>query len=632
MIDAVLADGERGAADVGHAVADADVLDAAGEPDRLALGARGVVERLDLVERRFEPDSAQRLARAEAAALDERVAPAHLPGVDAELVREHVDAALDGEARLIGAEPAHGSAGRIVGVDGDAFDVDVGHVVGAGGVAARALDDLAADRGVGTLVADEPHPDCGELAVGVAPDGVGHLDRMALGVQPDRLHPIDRQLHRPAGHRGQKRRLRLDREVLLAAERASAAHQRHRQLVRRQRQRAGDLPMVVVNALALGVDVQLLCRCTIYVDAPAGHRQARLRLEEGVLDELRRPGPGDHVRRARQRRVGIAARRLRRRQHVVGVAVLRMQQRRTGGERLRGRGQRLEHLVVDGDELGGAARDQAAVGRDGDDDVAGVARLLADGDEERPVGIDEPLPALSRHVGGTDDRVYARQRPRGRHVDGANARPRMRREHHGAVQHPGHGEVVDVLAIAERQLLRLVLGQRCADLPRPITVGQCGGARQHLRGQLDRVDDLDVAGAATQVRPEALRDLGACRQRRLLENMMRAHNNAGDAEAALHGRRDGECAREYAARAFVDAFERDDAASRRLVGGHRTRHLRLAIDEHGTAAALARRRAAVLGRRDGTTLADDLEERRALVGVDGTRLAVQRQLDARHPR
>ena len=50
---AVLLDGERGAADVGHAVADADVLDAAGEPDRLALGARGVVVRLDLVERRF---------------------------------------------------------------------------------------------------------------------------------------------------------------------------------------------------------------------------------------------------------------------------------------------------------------------------------------------------------------------------------------------------------------------------------------------------------------------------------------------------------------------------------------------------------------------------------------------------
>ena len=50
----------------------------------------------------------------------ERVAVADLPGVEADLLGEQVEAALDGEAGLVGAEAAHGAARRIVGVGGDA--------------------------------------------------------------------------------------------------------------------------------------------------------------------------------------------------------------------------------------------------------------------------------------------------------------------------------------------------------------------------------------------------------------------------------------------------------------------------------------------------------------------------------
>ena len=59
----------------------------------------------------------------------ERVPPADLPGVDADLLGQHVDAALHGEGRLVGAEAAHRAAGRIVGVDRDRLDVDVRHLV-----------------------------------------------------------------------------------------------------------------------------------------------------------------------------------------------------------------------------------------------------------------------------------------------------------------------------------------------------------------------------------------------------------------------------------------------------------------------------------------------------------------------
>ena len=111
---------------------------------------------------------------------------------------------------------------------------------------------------------------------------------------------------------------------------------------------------------------------------------------------------------------------------------------------------------------------------------------------------------------------------------------------------------------------------------------------------------------------------------------MRAHNNARDAEAALHRGADGEGAGEHLALALVDALERDDVAMGRLVGGHGAGDLGLAVDEDGAAAALARRRAAVFGRGDAAPLAQDLEEGRTFVGVDRPRAAVDGQLDARH--
>jgi hypothetical protein len=62
------------------------------------------------------------------------------------------------------------------------------------------------------------------------------------------------------------------------------------------------------------------------------------------------------------------------------------------------------------------------------------------------------------------------------------------------VQHAGHAHVVDVAAVAERERCRLVLRSAATDLGR-----QRGRADVAVGDRFDRVEDLDVAGAATEM-------------------------------------------------------------------------------------------------------------------------------------
>ena len=65
------------------------------------------------------------------------------------------------------------------------------------------------------------------------------------------------------------------------------------------------------------------------------------------------------------------------------------------------------------------------------------------------------------------------------------------------MQHAGHADVVDVVAVAERQFAASYLA------PEPPTVAARGRLELLALGdRVDRVEDLDVAGAATQVGAE----------------------------------------------------------------------------------------------------------------------------------
>ena len=124
--DVLEADGEADAA--ADALASRRVAGASGQPDRLA---RQRLRLGDLQLRR----AADHLGHRQGAGHDlpgrhrpagaERVELAELDGVDGERGGELVHLRLRGEAGLHRAEPAHGAARRVVGVDAGRLDVDV---------------------------------------------------------------------------------------------------------------------------------------------------------------------------------------------------------------------------------------------------------------------------------------------------------------------------------------------------------------------------------------------------------------------------------------------------------------------------------------------------------------------------
>ena len=110
----------------------------------------------------------------------------------------------------------------------------------------------------------------------------------------------------------------------------------------------------------------------------------------------------------------------------------------------------------------------------------------------------------------------------------------------------------------------------------------------------------------------------------LVDLRLGAHHDARDAEAALQPATRGERVGEHLALGLVDALEGDDGLSLDLVHVALAGDDRLAVDEHGAAPALPRRRAAVLRRGDVELVAQCGEQ----VGVrppNGDRRAVHRE-------
>ena len=126
------------------------------------------------------------------------------------------------------------------------------------------------------------------------------------------------------------------------------------------------------------------------------HGEARLGLEEQVLDALRPPFAADDMGRGGERRVHVAARVARRREH---VAVPGIDLRRAGLDRLRRVEHRGQRLVFDVDERRGLSGERGRFGGHRREHVADIARLLALGDEDGPVGVDLPDPAVARDIG-----------------------------------------------------------------------------------------------------------------------------------------------------------------------------------------------------------------------------------------
>src|SRR5215211_2152179 len=146
------------------------------------------------------------------------------------------------------------------------------------------------------------------------------------------------------------------------------------------------------------------------------------------------------------------------------------------------------------------------------------------------------------------------------------------------------------------------------------------------------VEDLRVAGAATEISRQGLADLVVARCRVPREQIRGRDDQPGRAEAALHRARLSERLLHRMQLPFVgEALDRDDVVAVGLRRQHEARTDELAVEEHGARPAFALL-ASVLRAREAEALAQREEQALALADFRRARLAVdgQGELHARH--
>ena len=545
----------------------------------------------------------------------DHVAFAHFPPADAGLLGQAINHALHRELGLVGAEPPEGTTHRVVGAHGGAVHVDVGHPVGATGVAGRTLQHLHADARVRTRVADSTHAQRGEAAIGITAGPVLQAHRVAFGVDEKALLTRQGAFHRPPQQPGRERRLPLVAHVFLATERAAVGDELDHHLVGGQPEQCRDLVAVVPDTLAPGVDVQSHRALAVV----GGHGQRALRFEEGVLDALRVEHLVHDVSACSQRLVDVATPVFADRQHVVRRAVDRDLKVVDGGHRI---DDRAQHPVLHLYQLRSFTGLLLGLGHHDGQHVAGEGGALALPDEHRPILVNDAHVLFAGDVGGSEYRHHAGGGGGRGCIDAVDVGPHVLGEVQCTVQHAGHTDVVDVVAIAEGQLSGFVLGATGTD-----AAGQRGVDRYALGNGLDRVEHLHVAGAATQVRAEVAGHVVAFQRSALLVDLrLGPHHDAGDAVTALQATARRERIGEPGAFGLVDTLQRGDRTAGHLLDPVRAGDLHLAVDHDRAATALALRRAAVLRRCDVEFLAE-CSEQMWMIGSHRDRCAVEDELD-----
>ncbi len=426
----------------------------------------------------------------------------------------------------------------------------------------------------------------------------------------------ENEAHRLPGDTRQERRLRLDRHVLLAAERAAVGNEDDVEGLGRDIQECRDLPVIVEDPLPLREERH---RCARVVPGRVARRShARLRLQIQMLDALRLPRSLDDMSRRRERSFRVAAVYDRAREEVP----LRTHAWSARLERLLRIRHRREDLVLHLDEPRGLARRPRVHGGDRGEDVAHAPRFLSLGHEARPVLDDQAVEALARHVLRRDDCRDAGVRRGLRRIDALDLRARVRRERHRAVKHLRKSQIAHVGSRAERELFRLVAVEARPDPARAV------GRRQRLappqaRRRLERLEDLHVAGAPAEMRVELPADLLLARVGIGVEDALDLHRDAGNAEPALKPRHPGERLPVDVPLLLRHSLERQDALPGGALRRHRARSLRVPVHEHDARPALPLRRTPVLGRRDPRMVPQQLQQRRPLRHVEGPPRAIE---------
>lgn len=280
---------------------------------------------------------------------------------------------------------------------------------------------------------------------------VVHLRGVAVDVAVEGLQPVVDHLHGPAGVQGQHAAVDLHGEVLAAAEGAAHAGHGEADLLQREAEGVGRLPLVDVEPLGgeEEVDAAVL----------VGDRQTGLRPQERLVLHAHGVHVGDHDLRLGLR-VALDDR------LVADDVALRVQLRE--GVVVRGPlgvGDRLQDLVLH-DDLG--QRPARGLGVVGGDQGHGLT-LVADDvlGEDRGVGDLQAVDVLARHVLVGQDRVHTGLLQRLRDVQGADPGVGMGAAQGGAPEHV-LGPQVGGVGVLPGDLQSAVRAQRAVPDP-PVT-------------------------------------------------------------------------------------------------------------------------------------------------------------------
>ena len=330
------------------------------------------------------------------------VSVTNLPRIQADLLGQQVDQALERKLGLANAKAAVRTGGRVVGVVAKAANVGILVLVGADGMRAGALEHRTAQRRVGAGVKVDLAVQTGKVALGVATQRKGAVHGMALGMERERLGTRELALHRTlelvCGERGQV----LDGHVLLAAKAATHEHGLDDHTL------GFVVPAKHVGALFARVVGTLVGR--LHLDAVLVREgDGALGLQEGMLGKGRGKALRHGKRALCQRLGGVAARHVTALAHVVlelhrvakGKEAV-VQARGVGSPGLGNVTHGLQRLVIDLYELLGLLERRLVLGNHQHDGIAHAASDIALGDHDVPV-LDKVADLVDRHVLGAQD-------------------------------------------------------------------------------------------------------------------------------------------------------------------------------------------------------------------------------------
>ena len=283
----------------------------------------------------------------------------------------------------------------------------------------------------------------------------------------------------------------------------------------------------------------------------------------------------------------------------------------------------LQNFVIDINQRDRFAGDGVGLGDHASQHIADIARGLADFDHQGPVLAYQADMAVAGDVRRRQNAQHAGMRLGGAGIHAAHDGARVIAELQCAHDQPLHADVIHITMLPQHQVLRVILGQARANAAIDLRQFDFFFVADGFGGAFNGVDDFLVARAAAEMRRQRLLDISAAGLGVAVDEVVGLHDDAGDAETALHAALAHESIGEDALPILAEPFGGGDGFARQLVHFGDASQQRLVIDLHDAAAAGGLRRAAIFGRYDAHVIAQPGQQRRVRVAIISDRPSIK---------